>query len=328
MKLKQDKYLFIVTNTFSLLYFLYLIKYNKLNSYNLIINNEKDFFRKSWFDKVFKKNGINFTIISWSKKRKFPFSIIDIARYKYLELRSLNKFKWYKVILWHDVILSDKLILQKLNKKNTLFYFINNNFILDNPLPKRGYDYYLKFLFNISMNRKLWESFSYKKKIYIEDIDKEGFINNLDSLRKIFADKVKLLNDTVKKKSNVIFLSQNIIWECWIPQKVYVKTINNIKDYYENKWYSFFVKPHPLEDIKVYDWYNIINKYIPSEFFNLLEEKKDIVYITFFSSVILNIFNWNKKLIWDIWFNKYDLEIINKLNTHFKIPYLDIWERY
>lgn len=104
----DDKYIFTITNTFSFIYFLWLIREYKLKKIIFIINNSYDFFTNWRYDIILKNLNINYILINWENRiRKFPYSIIDILKIKKEIFKKCVWLKWYYIITWHDYISTD-----------------------------------------------------------------------------------------------------------------------------------------------------------------------------------------------------------------------------
>lgn len=323
------KYCFTINNTFHILYFLWICKKYKINNFLFLINNTNNFFIKWWYDKILNKENLQYIIIDWEDSfRTFPFSIIDILKYKRKIKKKLKTITWYKLIVSQDSTISNNIILDFLSLIDNDFLSLIDStaysIIRDNNkwFKYLLYKVYLKILW---INRwiKSWENFKYKNKIFSNNLDKNILFDNISYFKKIFSNKLKFLNN-IKWDKNIIFLSQNIIDEYWINKNIFIKKLLKIQKIYENKWFKFYIKPHPLENTSYYEKkFNLINKSIPSELLDIYFWDKKTIYITYFSTVINNLQFWKKYLIWDIWFWKNETQIINMLNKNFNIPFLN-----
>jgi len=325
---KNGKYIFVVTNSFSFIYFLCLIEKYKLKNIIIIINNSYNFFINSEYYKILNNFNINYIVITWENKiRSFPYSIIDIIKIRKEIKNKCISLEWYKIITWHDYIITDQLILNFLKKRNILFWIINNNFIKNKyNFNKIIYKSFYFLFFWINKFKNLSYVFEYKFKSSYKDIDKNIIFDNIFYLKNLFSDKLKSL-DNIKSDKNIIFLSQNIIDEYWIEKNKFINELWKIEKIYKNKWYNFYVKPHPLENTSYYEKkFNLIDKSIPSELLDIYFWDKETIYITFFSTVINNLQFWKKYLIWDIWFWENEKQIINMLNKNFNISFLKLNE--
>jgi len=322
------KYCFTINNTFHILYFLWICKKYKINNFIFLINNTNNFFIKWGYNKIFEKEKIKYICLNGENSfRRFPYSIIDIIKYK-LEIKNkLKKVNWYKLIVSQDSTISNNIILNYLSLIDNDFLSLIDStaysIIKDNNkwLKYFLYKIYLKILW---INRwiKSWEHFKYKNKIFSNNLDKSILFDNISYFKKIFSNKLKSLNN-IKWNKNIIFLSQNIIDEYWINKDLFKNTLIRIKEKFKNKWYSFYIKPHPLENTSYYEKdFKVIDKYIPSELLDIYFWDKDTIYLTYFSTVINNLNLWKKYLIWDIGFWINEKQIIKILNKDFKIPYL------
>ena len=322
---KNNNYIFIITNSFSFIYFLWIIKKYELKNIVIIINNSYNFFMNSKYDNILDKLNIKYIIITWEDKIKsFPYSIIDIIKIKQEIKKKCILLKWYQIITWHDYITTDQLILKFLKKNNILLWIINNNIIknkynFDNII----YSLFYLIFFWINKFKNLSYIFNYKFKILYKDIDKNIIFDNILYLKTLFSNKLESLNN-IKWNKNIIFLSQNIIDEYWINKDLFIKKLIKIQNIYKNKWFNFYIKPHPLENASYYEKnFNLIDKSIPSELLDIYFWDKETIYITYFSTVINNLQFWKKYLIWDIWFWENEKQIINMLNKDFNIQFLN-----
>lgn len=173
----------------------------------------------------------------------------------------------YNYVTW---LYFNRLINFELFKKNnTLFWIINNNIIKNKYNFKNIiYNFYLLF-FWINKFKNLSFVFKYKFKLSYTNIDKSIIFKNIQYFKKIFSDKLKSLNN-IKWDKNIIFLSQNIIDEYWIKKDKFINELLKIEKIYKNKWFNFYIKPHPLENISYYEEkFNLIDRSIPSELLDI-----------------------------------------------------------
>jgi len=329
-KNQNQKYCFTINNTFHILYFLAITKKYNLQNTIFLINNTNNFFTKWWYDKICDNNKINYIILPWENYfRQFPYSIIDVIKYKKQIKNKLKNITWYKLIVSQDSTISNSIILKYLA-------LIDNDFLalIDTTAYSiiKDKNYWVKYLLYklylkiLWVNRwiKSWEYFSYEYKIYSNDLDKTILKEQIWYLKQVFSKKLDKL-ENIKSNKNVIFLSQNIIDEYWINKDTFINKLENIKQYYNKQWYEFYIKPHPLENTSYYEnQFNLIDKFIPSELLDIYFWDKNTIYITFFSTVINNLNFWQKYLIWDLWFWDNEKQIIKLLNRNFNIPFLQI----
>ncbi|PID83983.1 hypothetical protein CSB09_03035 [Candidatus Gracilibacteria bacterium] len=158
--------------------------------------------------------------------------------------------------------------------------------------------------------------------IFAKDLDTKILHKHLDFLKSIFLEKLESLKAITTKK-NVIFLSQNIIDEYKISPSLFRNKLFEIRNEFTHRGYTFFIKPHPLENTSYYKGqFDIIDKTIPSELLDIYFGDKETIYITFFSTVILNLQFGKKYLIGDIGFGENERSIIDLLYEKYKIPFL------
>lgn len=325
--LKENKnYIFIINNLFHIIYFLSLINKYKIKNYLLIINNTNNFFYLWKYNKVFDENNIKYFVCCWEnyKISNFVYKILFDYIYCYFKL---IKYRNYNLVISDDNNISNQIIINSLGTKSKDLVLINNNLywliykkykISNNLKINKFYKYFLKLL-KINKRREIWENYNYKSKYYIDNINQNIIKESEEYLFTIFSKYFKWLKWIIDSDKNIILFSQNIIDEWRIKKIEYLDNIRKIESRY--KWYNLYIKPHPLENISYYENnYNIINKYIPSELLDIyLWNFNTNIYLTYYSTIILNTHNWDKNIIE---YNKLPSEekiIVNELVTNFNI---------
>jgi hypothetical protein len=332
--LKENKnYVFIINNVFHIIYYISLINKFNIKKYLLIINNTNNFFYLWKYNKVFNENNIKYFVCCWENYNfknflyKIPFNYI----YCYI---NLYKYRKYNLIISDDNNISNQIIINSVWIRNKELILINNNlywliykkYKFENKFKvNKIYNLFLKFC-KINKRREIWKNYLYNKKYYIDAIDLSLIKDSKEYLENIFKSYIKWLDKIINNNNNIILFSQNLIDEWRINKSDYLRNLEKIQRKFQ--WYNLYIKPHPLENTTYYEnEYKVINKFIPSELLDIyLSMFWKNIYLTYYSTIILNIQNWDKFLI-D--FNNLPNEeklIIKELNTNFNIDILKINE--
>ncbi len=304
--LKENKnYVFIVNNTFHIIYFLSLIKEYNIKNYLLVVNNTNNYFVLWKYDKLFKKNNINYIKCCWENYNYKIFLFKIIYDYIFCFIK-LYKYRKYDLIISDDNNISNQIIINSIWSKSKSLFLINNNLywliykknknINSSIKVNIFYNIILKFLW-INKIRNIWENYNYSNKTYIDKIDFNPIKSNKKYLLQIFKDNIENIKKEINLNKNIILFSQNLIDEWRINKNDYLKELQKIKNKYI--WYNIFIKPHPLENTSYYEKeYKVLNKFLPSELLDIyLSNFKNNIYLTFYSTIIINLNFWNKFII-------------------------------